>query len=47
VYYADCVGADLKKNFYKNNLQEAKGSPKVSDINAHWVFGDRWNPLTQ
>jgi pectinesterase len=47
VYYADCVGADLKNNFYKNNLQEANGSPKVSDINAHWVFGDRWNPLTQ
>ncbi len=47
VYYDGCDGAIAKNNFYKNNLQEAKGNPKASDINAKWVFGDRWNPLIQ
>lgn len=47
VYYYDCVGDSAKNKFYINNLQEAKGSPKASDINANWVFGDRWNPLAQ
>jgi pectinesterase len=47
VYYYECIGGSDKNKFYKNNLQEAKGSPKASDINANWVFGDRWNPLAQ
>ena len=47
VYYYDCEGSNSNKNFYKNNLQEAKGQPKASAINAGWVFGDRWNPLKQ
>lgn len=45
VYYYNSDNAINK--FYKNNLQEAKGSPKASDINAIWVFGERWNPLVQ
>jgi pectinesterase len=45
VYYEGCdEGAD-KNKFYKNNLHTAKGNPKAEDINANWVFGDRWNPL--
>ena len=47
VYFDGCDGGNTKNIFYKNNLQEAKGNPKATDINAKWVFGDRWNPLTQ
>ncbi len=47
VYYFDCDGAIAKDNFFKNNLQEAKGNPKASEINANWVFGNRWNPIKQ
>jgi pectinesterase len=46
VYYDGCSGGN-KNKFYKNNLQEAKGNPKAADINAAWVFGNRWNPLKQ
>lgn len=28
----------------KDNLQEAKGSPKISDINAKWTFDGKWDP---
>jgi pectinesterase len=47
VYYFDCDGVNAKDNFFKNNLQEAKGNPKASEINANWVFGNRWNPIKQ
>ena len=47
IYYDDCDASNTKTNFYKNNLQEAKGNPKASDINANWVFGNRWNPIKQ
>lgn len=47
VYYADCVGSLTKNIFYKNNLQEANGSPQAADINAKWVFGERWDPIKQ
>jgi len=47
VYYDGCDGGNEKNKFYNNNLQEAKGNPKASEINAAWVFGDRWNPIKQ
>ena len=47
VYYDGCDGGVETNPFYKNNLQEAKGNPKAQDINASWVFGERWNPLAQ
>jgi pectinesterase len=48
VYYFDCDGGSISQNkFFKNNLQEAKGNPIASSINANWVFGSRWNPLKQ
>ncbi len=28
----------------KNNLEEAKGSPKPEEINARWTFGGKWDP---
>ena len=45
VYYFNSDNAANK--FYKNNLQEAKGNPNASDINANWVFNERWNPTLQ
>lgn len=47
VYYFGCDGGQEKNKFYTNNLKAAKGNPKAGDINANWVFGDRWNPLLQ
>ena len=45
VYYYNTIDAENK--FYKNNLNEAKGKPDASTINANWVFNERWNPLLQ
>lgn len=47
IYYYSCDGGITSDPFYKNNLQAAKGNPKAADINAKWVFGDRWNPINQ
>jgi hypothetical protein len=48
VYYYDCDGVGNSENkFFKNNLQEAKGNPIASSINANWVFGNRWDPILQ
>jgi len=47
VYYYDCEGGSGEKPFFKNNLQEARGNPRAENINANWVFGNRWNPLLQ
>lgn len=44
IYYYNChkKGGDYK--WFENNLQTAKGSPKVSEITVAWLFGNRWNP---
>ncbi len=47
VYYYDCIKANSNKIVFKNNLHEAKGNPQASNINAKWVFDNRWNPLSQ
>lgn len=47
VYYYDCDGGSGENHFYTNNLKEAKGNPKAKNINANWVFGDRWKPILQ
>ena len=45
VYYFNCHRNDGDYAWFKNNLSNAKGSPAGNAINAHWVFGERWNPL--
>ncbi len=45
IYYYDCHRKAGDYKWFADNLQTAKGSPKASDINTKWVFGDRWNPL--
>lgn len=32
--------------WHKDNLETAEGSPKVSEINLAWTFGERWKPST-
>ena len=46
IYYYNChkVGGDY--TWFANNLNKAKGSPKVSEITVSWLFGNRWNPET-
>jgi len=45
VYYYNChkEGGDYK--WFADNLSEAEQKVDAKDINAKWVFGDRWNPL--
>lgn len=33
-------------NWHKDNLNEAKGSPKPEMITPAWTFAGKWNPLT-
>lgn len=44
IYYFNChhKGGDFA--WHTDNLSSAKGSPKGSDINADWVFKERWHP---
>ncbi len=44
IYYFNChrKGGDFA--WYTDNLSSAKGSPNASDINADWVFKERWHP---
>ncbi|HSK11701.1 MAG TPA: pectinesterase family protein [Phnomibacter sp.] len=43
VYYADCKRkGDEQYAWYANNLPAGL---EKNEINVHWVFGDRWNPL--
>ncbi len=42
IYYYNCHrdGGDYK--WFENNLDKATGSPVAANIDAAWVFGDRW-----
>jgi pectinesterase len=42
IYYYNCHrdGGDYK--WFENNLDKAKGNPIAVNIDAAWVFGDRW-----
>ncbi len=45
IYYFNCHrnGGDYK--WFANNLEKAAGNPDANNINANWVFKDKWNPL--
>jgi pectinesterase len=45
IYYYNCHkdGGDYK--WFENNLDKAKGNPIAANIDAVWVFGDRWKNL--
>lgn len=42
IYYYNCHrdGGDYK--WFENNLEQSKQKPDAANINAAWVFGDRW-----
>ncbi|HVG41514.1 MAG TPA: hypothetical protein VM888_07865, partial [Chitinophagaceae bacterium] len=44
IYYYDCNRKGGNYNWFKNNLQEAKGSPVAKGINSDWVFKGTWQP---
>lgn len=44
VYYSDCHREGGDFSWFKNNLQNANGSPQPADITPAWVFGNRWQP---
>ncbi len=45
MYYNNCHKAGGDYAWFKNNLQTAKGAPLAININVHWIFGDKWNPI--
>ena len=44
VYYFNCHRPGTDFTWYTNNLETAEGRPAATDINAYWVFGNRWKP---
>ncbi|MDQ6755398.1 MAG: pectinesterase family protein [Bacteroidota bacterium] len=44
IYYFNCHRNGGDYDWFKNNLSFALNSPNANDINAHWVFKERWNP---
>lgn len=44
VYYYNSHRQGGNYKWHQDNLNTAKGSPNASDINAGWVFKNRWNP---
>jgi pectinesterase len=45
VYYYNCHRQGGDYAWHKDNLKEAAGSPKATDINVDWVFKGRWKPV--
>jgi len=45
IYYNNCHRDGGDYPWFANNLQLAKGSPTAHEIEVHWLFGDRWNPI--
>ncbi|MEO7044861.1 MAG: pectinesterase family protein [Ferruginibacter sp.] len=45
IYYYNCHRNGGDYPWFQNNLQTADKNIKPSEINAFWVFGNRWNPL--
>jgi len=46
IYYYNChkEGGDFK--WFADNLAKAKGSPDRKDISVQWLFGNKWNPVS-
>ncbi|RYY49444.1 MAG: pectinesterase [Chitinophagaceae bacterium] len=46
IYFFNCNRKAGNYPWFANNLQKAEGNPSPNTINATWVFGNRWNPIT-
>jgi pectinesterase len=42
IYYYNCHRDSGDYKWFENNLDKAKQKPNAANINAAWVFGDRW-----
>lgn len=45
IYYFNCHRTGGDYSWFNNNLDKAVGKPMAENINANWVFGNKWNPL--
>ncbi|XZF16293.1 pectinesterase family protein [Chitinophagaceae bacterium MMS25-I14] len=43
IYYKGCHRKGGDYAWFADNLDKATGSPEAGQINAQWVFGNRWN----
>lgn len=44
IYFYQCEKEGKPFTWYADNLPDASGSPKPSDVTAAWTFGGRWDP---
>lgn len=44
IYLFNVTRDGKTSDWMKNNLNEAKGSPKPAEITAAWTFGNQWDP---
>ncbi|HTE10165.1 MAG TPA: pectinesterase family protein [Chitinophagaceae bacterium] len=44
IYYFNCHRDGPDFTWYANNLDKAEGIPESGNINAAWVFNNKWNP---
>ncbi len=44
IYYFNCHRNGTDYPWYADNLDKAAGAPPANNINAAWVFGNKWNP---
>jgi pectinesterase len=43
VYYYNCHRDGGDYDWFKNNLATARDAPSANEINAEWVFKNKWN----
>lgn len=46
-YFYNCIGNGIHYDWYKNNINKAKGSPDPEKINAVWTFKGKWDPIKE
>jgi len=45
IYYYNCHKKGGDYSWFAYNIKSAPQIINPADINAQWVFGNRWNPL--
>ena len=46
IYFYNCHRDEEDFNWFRDNLELAKGQPKPEEINALWTFNNKWNPIS-
>ncbi len=46
-YYYNCQKEGQPFEWYKDNLEQANGTPEPDEITAAWTFGGKWDPESQ